>query len=93
MGSAGHRAVVDERIGKRPSGVRLLVEPHTSPLHPPAPTTVLEFDTDAHDLAARVWFDLLGPPPEGVRPTSDEDVGAWADRVLLDFVAVALSRA
>lgn len=90
---AGHHAVVDERIGRRPAGVRLLLRPSRSPLASEAPSTVLELIVEHGDFAARVWLDPLGPEPEAVRPLSHEQSDEWLDQVLVDFVALALSRA
>lgn len=92
LNDAGHSAVVDERIGRRPSGARLLVEPRRSPLQPPAESTVLELTIEGSRLAARVWTDVLGDSPEAIHPQPGEDPGLWLDRVLIDFVAGALER-
>ena len=93
LNDAGHRAVVDERIGRRPAGARLLVEPRRGPLQPAAESTVLELTLEAGRLGARVWIDLVGPTPEVLHPLPGEDQEIWLDRVLLDFVARALARA
>lgn len=93
LNDAGHTAVVDERIGRRPAGARLLVEPRRSPLQSPAASTVLELTIESGRLSARVWMDVFGAEPEALHPQPGEDADVWLDRVLIDFVATALSRA
>jgi hypothetical protein len=94
--TAGHRTMLEDRLGDVTPSLRFRFAPRRSPFDEPVPVegAVLEITSGANDplhIVGRLWLDpLSAEPTEEVRIPAPKLTEEWVDGLLLDFVDRAL---